>query len=86
MTKTARLREALISRGFEPTPHASDWECYKGQTRLGVPLWIWLGQTGCARYNTSPVKGTSIAMTQTTIGKIIAGQPVAMIANVRAEV
>lgn len=86
MSKTVKLREALISRGYKPVPHPSDWECLEGKTKSGTPLWIWLNKTGGARYNYQPKKGTAIPISQTTIGKILQGQPSALVSDVQVGV
>jgi hypothetical protein len=74
-TKTAKLRAALVSRGFAPVDHVSQRECLKGLSVQGSDIWIWLDKVGGARYARSPRKGDAIAMSPTTVDLVIAGKP-----------
>lgn len=85
MTKTERLRAALISRGFQPTETKAHIECLQGSTRDGRKIWVWPNKTGAAWWSMRPEKGTALAMSTSTADKIISGQSMAVVADVVAK-
>lgn len=75
MTKTEKLRAALVSRGFAPVETLSSRECLKGKTTKGADLWIWLDKAGGGRYARTSKKGEAIPLQAKTVELVIAGKP-----------
>jgi hypothetical protein len=79
MTKTEKLRAALLSRGFAPVAHLSSRECLIGVSTHGLQLWIWLDKMGGARYSRTARKGDALALSPITVQKLLTGKPSNMI-------
>jgi len=75
VTKTEKLRAALLSRGFSPVEHASTRECLKGLTTGSKPLWVWPDRAGGARYSLTGKKTESHRMGEGTIKLLLEGKP-----------
>lgn len=82
MTKTQKFRAALIARGFTPCDNRSMRECLSGRTITGRDVYVFLNDVGGGRYSLDKPKATgSLAISDKTIGLVLAGKPSNLLHN-----
>ena len=84
-TKTQLLRAALERQGFKPAETKSQRDCVVGNHASGATVYLFLDQTGGARWPTEPLIGTAKPLSSRSIQLLLSGWESKFFGPVRKE-